>query len=158
MRIKCLAQGHYCPCQQIWTGHLTIESPWSYPLSHNSFSSDMKIFCVSADFRFFSDPRHFSAFSAFSAFFRVFLFLLAQNCFSTFLYFNTCSFLYLCIFDHCMQRAMNRLSSTPLAVHKSMRVQSTEFDGSEQQCTTQPSGKMVNAFAAHSGLFRGTTP
>ena len=32
MRIKCLAQGNYC--QQIRTGDLTIESPWSYPLSH----------------------------------------------------------------------------------------------------------------------------
>ena len=41
MRIKCLAQGHYCRCQQIRTGDLTIESPWSYPLSHNS-SSDWK--------------------------------------------------------------------------------------------------------------------
>ena len=36
MKIKCLAQGHYCRCQQIRTGDLTIESPWSYPLSHNS--------------------------------------------------------------------------------------------------------------------------
>ena len=26
----------YCRCQQIRTGDLTIESPWSYPLSHNS--------------------------------------------------------------------------------------------------------------------------
>ena len=26
MRIKCLAQGHYCHCQQIQTGDLTIES------------------------------------------------------------------------------------------------------------------------------------
>ena len=34
MRIKCLAQGHYCHCQQIWTGDLTVESLWSYPLSH----------------------------------------------------------------------------------------------------------------------------
>ena len=39
MRIKCLAQGHYCRCQQIRTGDFTIESPWSYPLSHNSSSS-----------------------------------------------------------------------------------------------------------------------
>ena len=38
MRIKCLAQGHYCHCQQIWTGDLTIESLWPYPLSHNSSS------------------------------------------------------------------------------------------------------------------------
>ena len=38
MRIKCLAQGHYCRCQQIRTGDLTIESSWSYPLSHNSSS------------------------------------------------------------------------------------------------------------------------
>ena len=37
-RTKCLAQGHYCRCQQIRTGDLTIESPWSYPLSHNSSS------------------------------------------------------------------------------------------------------------------------
>ena len=36
MRIKCLAQGHYCCYQQIRTWDLTIESPWSYPLSHNS--------------------------------------------------------------------------------------------------------------------------
>ena len=35
MRIKGPAQGHYCRCQQIQTGDLTIESPWSYPLSHN---------------------------------------------------------------------------------------------------------------------------
>ena len=39
MRRKCLAQGHYCRCQQIRTGDLTIESPWSYPLSHNSSSN-----------------------------------------------------------------------------------------------------------------------
>ena len=38
MRIKCLAQGHYCRCQQIRTGVLTFESLWSYPLSHNSSS------------------------------------------------------------------------------------------------------------------------
>ena len=41
MRIKCLAQGHYCRCQQIQTGDLTIDSLWSYPLSHNSSSIDM---------------------------------------------------------------------------------------------------------------------
>ena len=41
MRIKCLAQGHFCRCQQIQTGDLTIESPWSYPLSHNSSSYDI---------------------------------------------------------------------------------------------------------------------
>ena len=35
MRKKCLAQGNYC--QQIRTGDLTIESPWSYPLSHNEY-------------------------------------------------------------------------------------------------------------------------
>ena len=26
---------HYCRCQQIRTGDLTTESPWSYPLNHN---------------------------------------------------------------------------------------------------------------------------
>ena len=36
MRIKCLAQRHYCRCQKIRTRDLTVESPWSYPLSHNS--------------------------------------------------------------------------------------------------------------------------
>ena len=36
MMFKCLAQGHYCRCQQIRTGDLTIERPWPYPLSHNS--------------------------------------------------------------------------------------------------------------------------
>ena len=41
MRIKCLAQGHYCccRCQQIRTGGLTNESLWSYLLSHNSSST-----------------------------------------------------------------------------------------------------------------------
>ena len=34
MRIRCLA--HYYCCQQIQTGDLTVESLWSYPLSHNS--------------------------------------------------------------------------------------------------------------------------
>ena len=38
MRIKYLAQGHYCRCQQIRTRDFTIESLWSYPLSHNSSS------------------------------------------------------------------------------------------------------------------------
>ena len=38
MKIKCLAQGRYCRCQQIWTGYLMIEIPWSYPLSYNSSS------------------------------------------------------------------------------------------------------------------------
>ena len=33
VRIKCLAKGYYCHCQQIWIGDLTIESLWSYPLS-----------------------------------------------------------------------------------------------------------------------------
>ena len=28
-------------CQQIRTGDLTIESPWSYPLSHNSSSASV---------------------------------------------------------------------------------------------------------------------
>ena len=37
MRIKCLAQGHYCRCQQIRIGDLMAEIPWSYPLSHNSW-------------------------------------------------------------------------------------------------------------------------
>ena len=36
MWIKCLAQGHYCRCQQIRTGDLTIENLWSCPLSHIS--------------------------------------------------------------------------------------------------------------------------
>ena len=36
MRIKCLAQGHYCRCQQIRTGDLMKESQCSYLLSHNS--------------------------------------------------------------------------------------------------------------------------
>ena len=35
MRRKCLAQGHYCRCQQIRTRDITTESPWSYLLSHN---------------------------------------------------------------------------------------------------------------------------
>ena len=42
MRVKYLAQGHYCHCQQIRTGDLTIESPWSYPLSHNGSSRRFK--------------------------------------------------------------------------------------------------------------------
>ena len=45
MRIKCIAQGHYCRCQQIRTGDLTIESPWSYPLSHNSSSKGPLTIC-----------------------------------------------------------------------------------------------------------------
>ena len=36
MRTKCLAQGHHCRCKQIRMGDLTVESPWCYPLSHNS--------------------------------------------------------------------------------------------------------------------------
>ena len=39
MRKKYLAQGHYCRWQQVRTGDLAIESPWSYPLSHNSSSN-----------------------------------------------------------------------------------------------------------------------
>ena len=31
-------QGHYCCCQQTWTGDLMVESLWSYPLSHDSSS------------------------------------------------------------------------------------------------------------------------
>ena len=47
MRIKCLSQGHYCHCQQIRTGDLMIESPWSYdPLSHTSFPTSYPIFHV----------------------------------------------------------------------------------------------------------------
>ena len=38
MRIKCLAQKHYCRCKQIRTGNITIESPWCYPLSQSSSS------------------------------------------------------------------------------------------------------------------------
>ena len=47
MRIKCLAQGHYCRCQQIQTRDLTIDSLWSYPPSHNSSSicSQRQNFC-----------------------------------------------------------------------------------------------------------------
>ena len=41
MRIKCHAQGHHCRCQQIRTGDLTIESQWSYPLSHSSLWIDL---------------------------------------------------------------------------------------------------------------------
>ena len=36
MRIKLIAQGHYCHCQQIWTRDLTVESSWSYPISNDS--------------------------------------------------------------------------------------------------------------------------
>ena len=39
MRIKCLAQGHYHCYQKIQSRDLTIESPWSYPLSHNSYKT-----------------------------------------------------------------------------------------------------------------------
>ena len=39
MRIKCLAQGHYCRCQQLRTGDLTIECPWPYAMSHNTSSN-----------------------------------------------------------------------------------------------------------------------
>ena len=47
MRIKCLAQGHYCHCQQIQTGDLMIESQfWSYPLSHNSSSTSCLTLCL----------------------------------------------------------------------------------------------------------------
>ena len=31
----------YCRCQQIWTGDLTTESLWSYPLSHNISSTSI---------------------------------------------------------------------------------------------------------------------
>ena len=36
MRIKCLAQGHHCRCQKIQTSDLLVESPCSYPMSHDS--------------------------------------------------------------------------------------------------------------------------
>ena len=40
MRFKCFAQGLYCRCQQIWTRDLTVESLWSYLLSHDSSAND----------------------------------------------------------------------------------------------------------------------
>ena len=38
MKTKWLVLGHYCRREQIRIGDLTVEIPWSYPLSHDCSS------------------------------------------------------------------------------------------------------------------------
>ena len=50
LRIRCFAQGHQCRCQKIRTSDFPVESPWSYPLSHN-ISSKSSVWNTSGRFR-----------------------------------------------------------------------------------------------------------
>ena len=62
--------GHYSHCQQIWTGDLTVESLWYYPLRHNSLSSSSC--CLSSCSSSFS--------SSFTAFYFPSNFFPLKNC------------------------------------------------------------------------------